>query len=72
MDKNAKKVLFGAGILATGVAVGMLISRLLDFVDITFAKYGLGKWDDDECECCKGDGSCHCETECACDSEDVT
>lgn len=72
MDKNTKNVLFGVGILTTGIAVGMLISRLLDLADMLFAKYGLGDWDEEECECCNGDGNCHCETECACDSEDVT
>ena len=61
MDKNAKKVLLGVGILTTGIAIGMAMVRLLEFADMLFAKYGLGSWVENECECCNSSENCHCK-----------
>ena len=69
MSKNAKKVLAGVGILAAGISLGFAAANFLNRMDMLFEKYGLGDWEEDECECCNG-GPCTCGSECNCDTGD--
>ena len=61
MDRNAKNILVQVSLFAAGVAIGLTVVKLLEQVSMVFAKYGLGSWEEDECECCNGSENCHCK-----------
>ena len=48
MNKNTKNVLAGVGLLATGVAIGLALVKLIRHADMVCAKYGLIDWEEDE------------------------